>query len=184
MFATVMQYCFVSRQQGIDLHSVWTVHADHINPASGSPITAHAAACCCLLLSLPGGMAESDPDYISQVDPQEVDSSDDEEALQDQPQRGRQKRGKKPQQQKPRKKPQQQRAPCPGGRQDVGSEGDLRSLGKYGVLLLQKCKNCGGGPHQASMQVTDAELKTFLASTLQLEGTELEQRIKKFLGKL
>lgn len=69
----------------------------------------------------------------------------------------------------------------PGGVRSVGCKGTLRSLGKYGAGMKQHCQDCGG-PHQAAVQATDAELKAFMADFCQLEGSELERKIKQFHG--
>lgn len=110
----------------------------------------------------------ADSDVSSQPDPLDVESSDDEEPVQS-------KRRKKQQGGSSKR--------CPGGVRRVGCKGGLRSLGKFGEGMVLHCEECGG-PHKATLQATDSVLKAYMTEKCQLEGPELEKKLKDFCGEL
>jgi hypothetical protein len=61
------------------------------------------------------------------------------------------------------------------------------SLGKFGPQREQHCRECCGehftGPHQASLQVTDAVLKRYLVDDCQVEEDKIFAHIQEFKSK-
>lgn len=82
---------------------------------------------------------------------------------------------------RPRRKPPVAQGQSIGGVARIGAGGQLRSLGKYGAGMQTSCKDCGGGPHQATVQATDADIEPFYDKCIQ--GQNQKQKLDEWLGK-
>lgn len=68
---------------------------------------------------------------------------------------------------------------CIGGVARIGAVGQ-RSLGKYGAGMETSCEDCGGGPHQTTVQATDANIAPFYDKCIQ--GQNQKQKLDEWLG--
>jgi hypothetical protein len=129
-------------------------------------------------------MAEegSDDDFQPMIDDRSAElasqSEEEEEEEEEQEEEEQQKRRAK--RRRPARKQGQKKKPCIGGVGCVGASGQLRSLGKFGAGMLERCAGCGGGPHQAMIQAPDSDIEHFFTECIQ--GQVIKQRLDEWLG--
>lgn len=135
----------------------WRLHQCAVKP--NTQLHTAGVLSCYAGYAVMGSRADDDDYEMESEEPTEELESDPEEQLQ---QGGRQTStavGRK------RKRP----SASIGGVAAVGATG-LRSQGRYGAALVQSCRACGGGPHQASLQAQDSVVREFLASCWQQQN--------------